>query len=72
MTYSRQPSVASLISSRVLGARSCFSRIARSAASKSLNGSVSCSRSIVHWQTAREPSFAHESTNVRTVADGYG
>jgi hypothetical protein len=26
----------------------------------------------VHLQTARDPSFAHESTNVRTVAAGYG
>jgi hypothetical protein len=61
-----------LISSRVRGDSACFSRIARSAASKSLNGSVCCSLSIVHWQTERDPSFAHESTNVRTVADGYG
>ena len=58
------------MTSRVRGASSCFARIALSAASKSLKGSVSCSRSIVHWHTAREPSLAHESTNVRTVAAG--
>jgi hypothetical protein len=54
----------------VRGDSSRFARIALSAASNSLNGSVSCRRSIVHWHTAREPSSAHELTNVRTVAAG--